>query len=87
MALLLTKSISKERYINVLPCENFDGECLEQKIKEWKKGDNKISVHFRPKISDEGKENEKRYFRFVYQSNWQKYLLNHYDEIILLDAT
>lgn len=71
-----------------MPCKYFDRECLEQKIEECKKGDNKISVHFQPKISDMEKENEKRSLHFVYQSSWQKYLINPYgQEIILLDAT
>ena len=66
----------------------IDQECLLYKI-VWKKADKNFSIFCRAKTKEQMEmENEPSSFLFVYQSKWQKYLLQRYgNELILLDAT
>lgn len=83
---------SKMRYSTV------DQERLQQKITEWKKNDPSVSIYFRPKvISDfETESNQEREvvdgkansILFVYQTQWQKTILQRYgNEMLFLDST
>ena len=64
----------------------IDQECLEKKVDEWKAADPTLNIFFRPKLDGDDEKREK--FLFVYQTKWQRDLLQKYgNEILLLDAT